>query len=985
MVDSVVPPRFRIDVLGPLRAWRDDMPIELGPVRQQALLVALALRPNVTVSQRELLDEVWGTEPPATGVKVIPVYMYRLRKCLQLAEDAESLIGSNQHGYRFNGDDTLVDATQLELLVETATEAADSGDLAAAIAVHTQALAMFHGEPLAGLPGPFAGGERLRLAERRLTLRQRKAEWQLRLGLYDEAVGELSGLVATHPHSEPLAALLARALYGGGRKAYALAVYPRIRRRLIDDLGVEPGEELRQVHQAMLRDDTETLSAGTPPAPPAPVTSIVSAARPSRWGRNDLPVNLGELFGREQEVAVLTGPTDPAMVSVGLVDGVAGSGKTALVVHAARSQRDRYPDGCLFVDLRGNSEGRDGLTSERALRRLLRTVGAADNHIPDDVAELASAWRAATDSRRLLLVLDDASSSEQVRPLLPAGPGSKVLVTSRKRLTSLEADQRISLGPLELVEAERLLSQIVGTSRADAEPEAVRRLAQLCGQLPLALRIVGARLQHRSVWTFEHLVSRVANEGRLFEELTAEDRSVEAAFQVSYDQLPPAEQRAFRLLGLSPTVEFDKLTVAAMLGCQPDVAEDALENLVDTSLVRQLTVGRYRLHDLVAAYARRLAEAEPAEVVAAARVGVLRLYLAAARYSSDWGLEGYPTGPELADAPFDGWRDAVDWLDAASGELVDVVAHAAAIGQTDYACWLAEGLVDYYTRGGRYRECLGILTDVLPLADLASDHRMRSSLRNCLGMAYAMQNHYQPRAWLTELLEKSTVWFTDALAVAREAGDVREQARALGCLGVVARSMGQEEEALAQLNQALKLAESVDDDWIVGMAMANLGVVYHSSGRSAEALDSLAVAMGRAEKIGSPRAMGKTLCFIGTIQIDLGQFTAAAASLRRAAEFAEDVGELPLYILSVTQLGAAELGLGNLDAAIDLYQRALVAVTEQTSVELEVDIRNRLGASYLTAGNRDRAREQFKLVLDLVGDAGNPAERDRALDGLSHC
>jgi DNA-binding NarL/FixJ family response regulator/DNA-binding SARP family transcriptional activator len=267
-VTSIASPRLRLAVLGPLRAWRGTARLDLGPVRQQALLAALVLCPDVTVSQRELLDRVWGLEPPGTGGKVVPVYVHRLRRCLQDSDDpAGSVIDRDRGGYRFVSGDVWMDAARLAELVAEADNAERTGDLAAAIGSCSRALALFEGEPLAGLPGPFAAGERLRLAERAMALTLRKLDWQLRLGRHTEAVSELSAQTQAHPHSEPVAVLLMRALYASGRRADALAVFAGLRRRLVEDLGVEPGQELRRVQQAVLRGDNLALGLTPGPAP----------------------------------------------------------------------------------------------------------------------------------------------------------------------------------------------------------------------------------------------------------------------------------------------------------------------------------------------------------------------------------------------------------------------------------------------------------------------------------------------------------------------------------------------------------------------------------------------------------------------------------------------------------------------------------------------------------------------------------------------
>ncbi|MEW2352454.1 BTAD domain-containing putative transcriptional regulator [Spirillospora sp. NPDC029432] len=620
------PRPLRFSVLGPVRAWRDGTQLDLGPVRQQALLAALLLRPDLCVSRRELLDGVWGTEPPGSGGKIVPVYVHRLRRCLGADGDGPdgSVIARDRGGYRFVGDGTLIDVRWLDEIADEAAAARRSGDLTAAVSAYARALDLFRGEPLAGLPGPFAEAERVRLEERRTALLQEKAECRLRLGRYLDAAGELHALAAKHPHSEPLAVLLMRALYGSGRQADALAVYSQLRRRLVEDLGVEPGDQVRRAHQAVLRGDKEALGivlrpeaagpeAGGPRAGGAGRVRAprAAAAPPARRVPDELPADVGELAGRDEELALLTAGAAGAGVTVMAVDGVAGAGKTALAVRAARSLCPLYPDGCLFVNLHGHSERRGPLPPERALLRQLRSIGVRD--VPDgsdDLDELAAFWRSATAGLRLLLVLDDASGADQVRPLLPAGPDSRVLVTSRHRLVGLDADRRVTLGPLAPEAAEALLDRIVGAPRAAGERAALRELAHLCDRLPLALRIAGARIQSRPSWTIAALARRMADDERRLAELRAEDRSVEAAFRLSYDRLPPAERHAFRALGMAPATETGHRALAAALDWGPYQAEQALENLVDASLAQQPSAHRYRLEGLLALYARRLAAEE---------------------------------------------------------------------------------------------------------------------------------------------------------------------------------------------------------------------------------------------------------------------------------------------------------------------------------------------------------------------------------------
>ncbi|MEU0400142.1 BTAD domain-containing putative transcriptional regulator [Streptomyces sp. NPDC006197] len=1052
---------LRIDLLGPVRALRGDVPVALGPVRRQAVLAALVLRAPGFVTYRQLLDDVWGTEPPGTGHRVLPSYVYALRRALDPPDSGpdRSVIGGGRGGYRFEPGGARTDLAELAEQAALARRAKASGALAAALDAGGRALALLRGEPLPGLPGPLADTERQRLARLRRALHQEHAECLVLLGRHAEALDGLMAAPSALPHDEPLAALRMRALYGSGRQAEALAVYGETRARLLDELGVEPGEELRRVHQAVLRrddalllgrvpgprepaapgvgdappehegrggkgEDGDTGGPGRPgaagdtggpirpgedgdtgrPIRPGAAGNACEAARPCTTGdteeparpgaagsvgtsarsggglprprRNELPGDTACLVGREAELAVLTAAAHPGAVSVMTVDGTAGVGKTALVVRAAWALAGEHPDGCLFVDLEAYGAG-----PHRALRRLLRTVRGGGGELPsdagdtdagDDLADLVTAWRAATSGLRLLLVVDGARSAEQVRPLLPAGPGSRVLVAGRQRLPGLDADVRLTVEPLGTGDAVGLLRTLLGESRADREPGAALELARRCAGLPLALRIASARLQNRPSWTLAFLAGRMSDDVRGLGELRAEDRSVEAAFRLSYDRLEPELRRAFRALGAVPTVRFDGLGLAAVLGRPRAHAEGILEDLVDASLVQEPHPGRYRLHDLVRAHARQLAAAAPEEA-AADRAAVLGLYTAAGRLAGDWGPETFPTAPDAAVSPFGGQREASEWLDATGGELLDVVASAAASGAYDHACLLAEALVDHQLRQGHPHEARASLELALPCADLADDRRLRSALRNCMGVVDIHRGRFR----------QAHTWFTEALRHARGQGDPRNEARAIAGTGVALWPLGRVEEAVDLLSRALELAAGLGDDWLTGVSTCNLGAIHALRGRHEEALDHYGAALALAEKNGRPRTIAQSLCFVADAHLALGRPAQSAALLRRAAELAEEAGDMTLRAAALSQLAAAEHGQGRLRAAVDTHHEALSTLTEHTSTWLEMEIRIRLGSTYAAAGRRAEAHREFRTALSLPGAGDHPQQYDRARAGLT--
>ncbi|MFD4029856.1 tetratricopeptide repeat protein [Streptomyces sp. NPDC058637] len=982
---------LRIDLLGPVRARRGEVPLALGPLRRQAVLAALILRAPALVTYRQLLDDVWGTEPPGTGHRVLPSYVYSLRQVLDGAGDgpAPSVIEGGRGGYRFVPDGTRTDLADLAEHIAHVRRAKAAGDLDAVVDHGGRALELLRAEPLAGLPGPLADTERQRLARQRRTVHQDRVECLVLLGRHPEALDALMAPPPARPHDEPLAALRMRALYGSGRQAEALAVYQETRRGLLDELGMEPGEELHRVHQAVLRQDHQLLPgpAAFGPERDRPEDSPAEHATPGGPGhaprphrrRNDLPGDTACLVGRERELALLTAPVSPSAVSVVAVDGTAGVGKTALVVRAAWALGDAYPDGCLFVDLHTHGAAHESVAPQRALRRLLRAVrdGAVlDDTDPtydaDDLADLVTAWRAATSGLRLLLVVDDARSAEQVRPLLPAGPGSRVLVAGRQRLPGLDAGLRLTVEPLDTADAVGLLRELVGESRADDEPDAALDLARRCGGLPLALRIASARLQNRPSWTLSFLAGRMSDDARSLGELRAEDRSVEAAFRMSYDQLAPELRRGFRASGLAPTARFDGLTLAAMLGESREDAEDLLEGLVDASLLQQPNPGRYRMHDLVRAHARRLAADVPEEA-AADRTAVLSLYTAAGRLAADWGPVAFPADAGTTGSPFPGWREASAWLNAAGGELVDVVAYAATAGRFDDACRLAEALADHLTRQGHHHECRAALDLALPCADLATDRRMRSALRNCMGMVDIYQGRFR----------QAHTWFTEALRHDCAPGDPRERARAITGMGTAEWMLGDIEGAVAHLREAVELAERLEDGWLTGIATLNLGAIRSRQGEHEQALDHYLTALTIAEKSERPRTISNALCFTADALLALGRHAEATDLLRRAVGLADEAGDPPLRAATLSRLATAQHLQGRLDLAVDAHHAALATLTRHTSTWLEMEVRTRLGSTYAAAGRHAEARQEFRSALALPGAGDHPRQYALARDGLN--
>ncbi|WP_338672047.1 BTAD domain-containing putative transcriptional regulator [Streptomyces sp. SCSIO 30461] len=977
------PPHLRISLLGPVLAWRGAGETPIGPTRRQAVLAALVLRGGRLVSNEQLIDGVWGDQPPPTGRRVLPSYVYALRRALDAPDTGQdgSVIRGGPGGYRFAAPVRLDTAHLAELALESG-RLLDSGDATGALEVAGRGLSLFRGEPLAGLPGPYALGERQRLLLERRSLRQRRLECLLRLDRGNEVLAELAAAPdpdsAAEPLDETVLALRIRALYGTGRQGEALAAYEELRRRLREELGTTPSAALRELHTAVLRhDDTAVIGR----APALRGAAPRRAARPSRTV-NELPGNAGRLVGRAAEVASLTAPGPDNAVTIATVDGPAGVGKTSLLVHAAWTLRPQHPDGALFLDLRthhspdgGDRDRRPSTT--RLLQRLLRTLGTADSDVPDERDDLIAAWRGATSGLRLLFVLDDVESAAQVRPLLPAGPGSRVLVAGRHRLTGLDADRCVTLEPLSATDSVGLLRRLIGDARSAADPSAVGDLARLCGGLPLALRIAGARLQHRPSWSPAHLVTRMALEERRLGELSAGDRSVEAAFLMSYEQLSEDRQRAFRLLGHAPTPEFDAWTPAVMLGVGVDEAETVLEELYDASLVLQPGPGRYRLHDLVRVHARKLAAARPEET-ARARRRALHLYVRAGWLTSDDALGPAALAAAVGAAPqwFGSARDATRWLQEAGTDLVDLPGFAAAHGEDALAALLGVALRDHFLHHDRYDEGRTAVTTALHATERDGDPALRVMLASSLGLLdYQQGRHAQ-----------GGDWFRRAVQYARDSGDQTLTAQPLAGLAVQDYIRGRHDTVAATVAEVLPGLEQCGDAWGLSLALSLRAMSLFAQGDAEAARADALAALAWAERNGRPIPISQRLVILADGYIALGELAEAREALLRGEALLRQAGDTLLLALTLTRLGSVAVDLPEAERrhrqALELHSR-ISRRSEPHRTRLEMEIRRRLGQSYAAAGARSKARREFRTALAVERAAEHPVLREQLRTALA--
>lgn len=585
-------------------------------------MAALALRARTLVTIDQLVDGLYDDDPPASARRVIVNYVHRLRTYLDRAHAAggkggaaaggdggATVIGTMADGYVLRLPAERVDALLFGQLTLRARRAAAQGDPAYAASVLKGALGMWQGPALAGLPGPYAQEQRRALAEQRASATEHHLELSLACGRHEEVVPEILCALEAYPYRERLHGALMLALYRSGRSADALLAYDHARQVLADEMGIDTGPALDELHAAVLAGDRTLLAVpDTARTAAVPAEVQVRSAVPALGVPAQLPAVPCDFTGRHDEVCTLVAAlSGHAAHPVAVITGMGGIGKTSLALRTGHAVMGSFPDGQLYAELRTPC-GAPGDPAD-VLAGFLTSLGVPHERLPASVSDRAALFRTLLSDRAVLVVLDNAASVAQVEPLLPGADQCAVLVTARA-LAALPAAVKVSLEGLEPHDSVELIGKVAGIQRVEEEPDAVAALAAASGHLPLALRAIGARLALRPAWPVATLLSRMSDDARLLGELRVGELTVEAVFEQSYAQLSPQRARAFLKLSLPHCVEFGVKGAAAVLELPEREAEDALEALVDAVLLETRAPGRYRYHDLVGAYARATARVE---------------------------------------------------------------------------------------------------------------------------------------------------------------------------------------------------------------------------------------------------------------------------------------------------------------------------------------------------------------------------------------
>ena len=1018
---------MRIGLLGPLQAVDDaGVAVRLPGARLRVLLAALALSAGTPVAGDTLAEFVWDGVPPPGFATTLRSHVMRLRRTLPAAR-----IDTLDTGYVLSAERLSLDITQFEALCAQAGTALRAGAWEPARDAAARALGLWRGAPLADAPSQVLRDQVVpRLDQLRVQALEDRAEAELALGRHGQLVEPLRDLVTRYPLRERFHAQLMLALARSGRRAQALTAYQDARKALVVELGIEPGPELRALHEQILagheaRPDAapadQQLAAPSATAAPRPLPAPpVAVAR-------QLPAAAGHFTGRDAELAWLTGLAPCTRLRAGTsdtvvicaVDGMAGIGKTALAVHAAHRVSARFPDGQLFVDLHGYTKGYPPREPGDALSMLLRALGVPARRIPEDTEERAALYRQHLADTRTLILLDNARDEAQVRPLLPGAPGCLVLVTSRKRLKGLHDAHVLALDVLPEMDALALLRTTLAPTRSTADDLALREIVGLCGRLPLALRIAGALLRHRPDWMPQHLAALLRDHQRRLAALTDGEHDLRAVFDLSYTALDERHRSLLRRLALVPGPDSDPYAAAALLDCDPHTASGLLEDLVDHNLLLAHAPGRYRLHDLIRAHARTLAQRDPADERAATLDRLLR-YCEYTAHTASIPLARYarpaPDAPIPAHAPaLSGAEAGRAWLRAERENLEAAHAHARASGLDDHAVALAAGLTEILRsdgplgeagdmlqsaaetahRHGRHAACATALTDLGVARRLSGDlpgsgAALTRALEICRetghrsGEASALAELGMVKLFTGDAAGAGTA-HEQAVTIFREIGHRPGEATALIHLGVARRLAGDLSGSSDALARALEICRETGHRNGEASALAELGAARRMAGDLPAAADAHLQALEICREIGHRDGEATVLAELGTVRRLAGDLPGAHDALTRAVEIYRQFGHRPGEAHALTELGRVRHLAGDTPAATQALGRALETFRATGNRNNEAWALNHYAAAIAAAGDLPQALALYRQALTMNRELNKPDDEALSLEGLGEC
>jgi len=970
-------------ILGPLMALADTGQMDLGGARQQTVLATLLLGGGEVVSVDRLLEAVYGENMPPTARSQLRISISALRHLF--AEQGQTTIIARQtHGYTLRIGRGQLDSLRFEELVETARAARAAGNLELAVASYRDALRLWRGPALSGIESELLRAVANRLDEQRIASNEDRLTLELELGRHHELVGELTELVQEFPLREALRGQLMLALYRSDRKADALRVYREGRRIMIDELGIEPGERLRALEHAILNSDVVISLPASPVRvqPQLPQTPSL------------LPADIADFTGRSDQIedirrCLLRTRPHPGdglsgthgAVPVVVVVGKPGIGKTSVVVRASHTVADQFPDGWLFADLHGATAHTVG--PAQVLERFLRALGMPGSQIPEGLDERAEVYRNLLGDRKVLVVLDDVRNERQVLPLLPGSGSAGVIISSRNRLAGIPGAARVAVDVFDVVHSLDLLGRVAGTERVLLQPGAAAALAELCGHLPLALRIAGARLSARPHWSIQQLVERLGDEKSRLDELRHGDMGIRASISLTYDSTSDQARRLFRRLAILDLPVFPAWVSAALLDEPVSRAEDLLEDLVSAQLIETTGVGadarsQYRFHDLIGVFAReRLAtEEEQGERKAALKrvLGAL-LYVAEAAHRALYGGDYVRLHGDAARWPLpDGLverlvSDPLAWFESERAALVSGVRQAAKAGLVEL-CWSLASTAVTLFESRLYTDDWRETHDIALAVTRKAGHK-----RGQAAMLYSMGS----LSMTQQKFDQARQDFAAAVALFQETGDDHGIALVTRHLAFIDRLAGRLEEAVSEYQLALAMFRGIGDQVAVAYVLHGLAQIKLEREELAEARELLGEALQISRVSGSVRVEAQALHRLGEVYLKEGDPARGADAFELALTKVRESGDPVGEAYALQGLGLARARQGDAAGAQHALERALSLASTAADRLAIARILLSMSEAAQVAGDAARAAEHARDAANLFRAMGAPRYEDRAL------
>ncbi|WP_203845860.1 AfsR/SARP family transcriptional regulator [Dactylosporangium siamense] len=911
-----------------MRAWRGTEEVDLGGPQQRALLALLLVRAGEPVSLGEVVDVLWGADPPNTAVNVVHRHVGVLRRLLEPelpVRSAGRWLLRSAGGYRLDADVAAVDVLRFRALSRQARQAIDV-DAGRAATVFAEALELWHGGCAAGIDADARAHPVFAAVEREFLATARDAaDAGVRAGQVERLLPALQEAAVRAPLDEPLQAGLVLALAAAGRQAEALAVFQRVREQLADELGIDPGAELAAAHAAVLRRDTARSGAAAGPSEP------VQRPRPAQ-----LPAAPATFVGRRAELAralgLHTGAEAAATVVISAIGGMAGVGKTTLAVHWAHQVADQFADGQLYVNLRGFSAEAEVIRPEQALRGFLDALGVAPQSVPTGLDAQAALYRSLLTGRRMLVLLDNARDVEQVRPLLPGAGGCLAIVTSRNTmqgLVAVEGAQSMTLDVWSAEQARDFLGRRLGAERVAAEPAAVEEIITLCAGLPLALAIVAARAATNPAFPLVATAKELREAHGSLEAFSGADAgiNVRATFSWSYRTLSPAAARLFRLLGVHPGPDVGVPAAASLLGVPIRQVRPLLAELTTAHMLLQPSPGRYAFHELLGAYAAELAETvDAASDLRLAQRRIVDHYLPAALHA-DRLLQPKRVAPQFAAlpavvdvvaVPFEDHRAALAWFTTERAVLVALIERTARDGwdlETQYLAW---SLDTFLHRQGHWHDWVTARRHALTATERGADRAARSGAHRHLGHAL-MQ---------VQRLDEARTQYTLALAGFEGTDSRTEQGHVQRGIARTYLPGGHYAEMVRHCELAGELYRADGNDNGYAKALNEAGVGYAYLGDYFTSLQNCTLALAIFELLGDRHGQAAALDSIGSAHHGLDDHQTAIGFFTRALHLCREVGDRHGEAETLTHLGDAWHAAAGGTAAREHWQAAELILSE---------------------------------------------------------